>query len=95
MDNLLTQIEQHGEPFMFAAAVPQTLTVAGGQLTLGLVLHVMHSTQIANLDHVQAWRLTGTGDSIDVRLKPATNKDMTVRTAPAGNFAAHRQPLAS
>jgi hypothetical protein len=69
--------------------------VAGGQLPLGLVLHVMHSTRIANLDEVRAWRLAGTGGSIDVRFEPATNRDMTVRAATGSEPAAREQPRAS
>ena len=80
---------------MFVAAVPETLRVAGGQLPLGLVLHIMHSTRIANLDEVRAWRLAGTDGSIDVQLEPAGNRDMTVRAAPDGLPAAREQPLAS
>ena len=95
VDNLLAQIEQHGERFMFAAAVPETLPVAGGQLPLGSVLHIMHSTQVANLDEVRAWRLTATDGSVDVRLEPAGSRDMTVRAAPDGPPAARDQPLAS
>jgi hypothetical protein len=44
VDSLLAQVDRHGERFMFAAAVPETLSVAGGQLPLGSVLHIMHST---------------------------------------------------
>jgi hypothetical protein len=84
VDNLLTQIEQHGNPFMFAAVVPETVQAAGGQLPIGMVLHVMHSTRIANLDEVQAWRLAGAIGSIDAQFEPASNKDMTVRAAPSG-----------
>ena len=95
VDNLLAQIDQHGERFMFAAAVPETLQVAGGQLPLGSVLHIMHSTRIANLDEVRAWRLAGTDGSIDVRLEPGGNRDMTVRAAPADPPVPRDQPLAS
>jgi hypothetical protein len=95
VDNMLAQIEQHGHPFSLAAATPETLQVAEGQLPLGLVLHIMHSTRIANLDEVRAWRLTSTdGDSIDVQFEPGSNRDMTVRSAP-GEPAAHEQPQAS
>jgi len=80
---------------MFAAAVPETLSVAGGQLPLGSVLHIMHSTRIANLDDVRAWRLAARGGSIDVQLEPAGSSDMTVRTPPGGPPAARDQPLAS
>jgi len=79
---------------MFAAAGPETLSVAGGQLPLGSVLHIMHSTRIANLDDVRARRLAAEG-SIDVRLEPAGNRDMTVRAAPGHQLAAPDQPLAS
>ena len=65
--------------------------MAGGQLPIGLVLHIMHSTRIANLDEVRAWRLAGTDGSIDVRFEPASNKDMTVRAAPADEPAG-REP---
>lgn len=95
VDNLLAQIEQHGDPFSFTAAVPETLQVAGGQLPLGLVLHVMHSTRIANLDEVRAWRQAGTGGSIDIQFEPASNKDMTVRAAPSGEPAMPEQGRAS
>lgn len=95
VDNLLAQIEQHGDPFSFTAAVPETLQVAGGQLPLGLVLHVMHSTRIANLDEVRAWRQAGTGSSIDIQFEPANNKDMTVRAAPGGGPAMPEQDRAS
>ncbi len=83
VDNLLTQIEQHGDPFMFAAAIPETVQAAGGQLPIGTVLHVMHSTRIANLAEVRAWRLADAEGSIDVQFEPACNKDMTVRAAPS------------
>jgi hypothetical protein len=95
VDNLLAQIEEHGDPFSFTAAVPETLQVAGGQLPLGLVLHIMHSTRIANLDEVRAWRQAGTGGSIDIRFEPASNKDMTVRAAPGGGLAMPEQGRAS
>ena len=95
VDNLLAQVDQHGEQFMFAAAVPETLSVAGGQLPLGSVLHIMHSTRIANLDEVRAWRLVASDGSIDVQLEPAGNRDMTVRAAPADPPAPHDQSLAS
>jgi hypothetical protein len=80
VDDLLAQAEQHGERFMFAA--PETLAVAGGQVPLGPVLHIMHSTRIANLDDVRAWRRAATDGSIAVRLEPAGNRDMTVRGRP-------------
>lgn len=95
VDNLLAQVDQHGERFMFAIAVPETLSVAGGQLSLGSVLHIMHSTRIANLDEVRAWRLAAASGSIDVLLEPVGNRDMTVRAAPANSPAPHDQPLAS
>jgi hypothetical protein len=88
VDNLLTQIDQHGEPFMFAAAVPETVQAAGGQLPIGMVLHIMHSTRIANLDEVQAWRRGDAKGSIKVQLEPAGTRDMTVRAAPGGAPAA-------
>jgi hypothetical protein len=91
VDNLLAQIEQHGNPFGFTAATPETLQMAGGQLPLGLVLHIMHSTQIANLDEVQAWRLAGAGGSIDVQFEPASNRNMTVQAAPSGEPVTHEQ----
>jgi len=84
VDRLLAQIGQHGNPFSLTAAMPETLLVAGGQLPLGLVLHVMHSTQIANLDEVRAWRLAGTRGSMEVRFEPADNRNMTVRAAASG-----------
>jgi hypothetical protein len=95
VDNLLAQIGQHGNPFSFTAAMPETLLVAGGQLPLGLVLHVMHSTQIANLDEVRAWRLAGTGGSIEVRFEPANNRNMTVRAATSSEPVAYEQHRAS
>jgi hypothetical protein len=95
VDNLLTQIKQHGERFMFAAAMPETLSVAGGKLPLGLVLHIMHSTQITNLDDVRAWQVASAHGSIDVRLEPAGNTDMTVRAAPVRQPAEHEQTMAS
>lgn len=95
VDNLLAQIDQHGERFMFALAVPETLAVAGGQLPLGSVLHILHSTRIANLDEVRAWRQASTIGSIDVRLEPGGNRDMTVRPTPANPPAPHDHPLAS
>lgn len=95
VDNLFAQIEQHGERFSFAAAVPETLQVAGGQLPLGMVLHIMHSTRIANIDKVRAWRLAGTNGSIGVRFEPATNRDMTVQAAVGGDPATDEQPQAS
>ena len=95
VDNLLAQIDQHGDRFMFAIAVPETLSVASGQLPLGSVLHIMHSTRIANLDEVRAWRLAGPSGSIDVQLEPGGNRDMTVRAAPANPPAPHDKALAS
>lgn len=94
VDCVLAQIEQHGQPFSLAAATPEILQVAGGQLPLGLVMHIMHSTRIANLDEVRAWRVSSTDSDIDVRFDPASNKDMTVRAAP-GEPAAGEQTLAS
>lgn len=95
VDNMLAQIEQHGHPFSLAAATPETLQVAGGQLPLGPVLHIMHSARIANLDEVRARWLTSTGGgSTDVHFEPGSNRDMTVRSAP-GEPAAHEQPQAS
>jgi hypothetical protein len=95
VDNLLTQVEQHGERFMFAAAMPETLSVAGGKLPLGRVLHIMHSTRITNLDDIRAWQQAGADGSIDVRLEPAGNTDMTVRATPDSPPAVHEQALAS
>ena len=94
VDKLLAQVEQHGNPFSLTAATPETLQVAGGQLSLGLVVNVMRSARIANLDEVRAWRLAGTTGSIDVRFEPASNRDMTVRAA-AAESTAREQPLAS
>ena len=88
VDNLLTQIEQLGDRFAFALATPETVEVAGEQLPIGVVLHVMRSTRVANLDEVRAWRLAGADGSIEVRFEPASNKDMTVRAAPGGAPAA-------
>lgn len=85
VDNLLTQIEQCGDSFMFAAAVPETVRAAGGHLPIGTVLHVMHSTRIANLDEVRTWRLDNADGSINVQFEPAGNRDMTVRAAPGEN----------
>lgn len=95
VDTLLVQIEQHGHPCSLAAVTPETLQVGGGQLPLGLVLHIMHSTRIANLPEVRGWRTTGAGGSFDVRFEPANNADMTVRAAPAGQPTEPEQPLAS
>jgi hypothetical protein len=92
--SMFTQIEQHGHPFSLAAATPEILQVAGGQLPLGPVLHIMHSARIANLDEVRAWRLASTDGSIDVRFEPGSNRDMTVRAAPGGSTA-HEQAQAS
>jgi hypothetical protein len=94
VDGMLAQMEQHGDRFSLAAATPEILQVAGGQLPLGLVMHIMHSTRIANLDEVRAWRVSGADGSIDVRFDPASNRDMTVRAAP-GEPAAGEQTLAS
>jgi hypothetical protein len=94
VDSMLAQIEQHGHPFSLAAATPEILQVAGGQLPLGLVLRIMHSARIVNLDEVGAWRLSGTDGSIDVRFDPASNTDMIVRAA-HGEPTAHEQPQAS
>jgi hypothetical protein len=95
VDSMLTQIEQDGYPFSLAAVTPEILQVAGGQLPLGAVLRIMHSTRIANLDEVRAWRLSGAvGGRIDVRFEPTSNRDMTVRAAPAEGIA-HEQPQAS
>lgn len=55
----------------------------------------MHSTRIANLDEVRAWRLAGTDGSIDVRFEPASNRDMTARAAAGGEPVAREQPRAS
>jgi hypothetical protein len=93
MGSMLAQIEQHGHPFSLAAT-PEILQVAGGRLPLGLVMHIMHSARIANLDEVRAWRVSGADGGIDVRFDPASNKDMTVRAAP-GEPAAGEQTLAS
>lgn len=95
VDNLLMQIEQHGERFMFAAVMPEILSVAGGQLPLGPVLHIMHSTRITNLDDVRAWRLAGADGSIDVRLEPGGNTDMTVPAALGDQPTVGEVPLAS
>jgi hypothetical protein len=54
-----------------------------------------HSTQIANLGEVRAWRVADTGGSIDVRFKPANNKNMTVRAAGGGKPVAREQHRAS
>jgi hypothetical protein len=94
VDSMLAQIEQHGHPFSLAAATPEILHVAGGQLPLGLVVRIMHCAQVANLDEVRAWRLSGTDGSIDVWFDPASNRDMTVWAAP-GEPTAHEQPQAS
>lgn len=85
----------HGERFMFAVAAPETLQVAGGQLPLGRVLRIMHSMRVANIDQVRAWRLADTKGSIDVRLEPASNGDMTVQATPSGEPASNQQPQAS
>jgi hypothetical protein len=95
VDNLLMQIEQHGERFMFATVMPEILSVAGGQLPLGPVLHIMHSTRITNLDDVRAWRLAGADGSIGVRLAPGGNTDMTVRAAPGDQHTVAEAPLTS
>ncbi len=95
VDNLLAQIDEHGHPCSLYLATPETLRVAGGQLPLGMVLHVMHSTRIANLDEVRAWRLSDAGGgSIDVRFEPATDKYMAVRAAPSEPDV-YEQPQAS
>jgi hypothetical protein len=83
VDNLLAQIDQHGEPFLFAAATPETVQAAGGELHLGMVLHIMHSTRITNMDEIRAWRLGDAAGSISVRFEPANSREMTVRAAPS------------
>jgi hypothetical protein len=65
--------------------------VAGGQLPIGMVMRMMHSTRIANLSEVRAWRLADASGSIGVRFDPAGNRDMTVRAAPSGIPAAPGQ----
>lgn len=95
VDNLLAQLEEYGESFSFATATPETLQVAGGQLPLGSVLHIMHSTRIANLDEVRYWRRTAAEAAIEVRFEPANSRDMTVRAAPTADTAANEQPKVS
>lgn len=82
LDNLLTQIEQHRTRSASPPPPQRALQVAGGQLPLGLVLYIVRSTRIANLDKVQAWRLAGTDGSIDVRFQPASKRNMTAGAAP-------------
>jgi hypothetical protein len=54
-DNLLSQTEQHGDQFVFAIAVPQTVVAAGGQLPVGTVLQFLKSAASA------IWRRSGHG----------------------------------
>ena len=82
VDNLLSQVEQHGDQFAFAIAVPQTVVVAGGQLPIGTVLQYIPSARITNLAEVRAWRLRKPDGTIKVQLQPGEIKGMTVRAAP-------------
>jgi hypothetical protein len=61
----------------------RSLSPRHARLPIGTVLHVIHSTRIANLAEVRAWRLAGAVGSIDVQFMPVGNKDMTVRAAPS------------
>jgi hypothetical protein len=92
VDNLLSQIEQHGDQFVFAIAVPQTVVAAGGQLPVGTVLQFLKSARVSNLAEIRAWHLKGSDGAINVQLVPGESRDMTVRTAPP---AAHSQPPAA
>jgi hypothetical protein len=92
LDGLLARIDQDGEPFSLAVANTETLQVAGGQLPLGMVLHIVHSARITNRDEIQVWQLAGASGSIGVRFDPAGNRDMTVRAAPPVNLPPE-QPL--
>ena len=82
VDNLLSQIEQHGDQFVFAIAVPQTVVAAGGQLPIGSVLEFIQSARVTNLAAVRAWRRSDPDGTINVQLGPGESKSMTVRAAP-------------
>jgi hypothetical protein len=82
VDNLLSQIEQHGDQFVFAIAVPQTVAAAGGQLPVGTVLQFLKSARVSNPAEVRAWRLKGSDGAINVQLMPGESRSMTVRAAP-------------
>lgn len=87
VDNLLSQIERHGDEFVFAIAVPQTVVAAGGQLPIGSVLQFIQSARVTNLAEVRAWRLSDPDGSINVQLGPGEGRSMTVRAAPSGPVA--------
>lgn len=82
VDNLLSQIEQHGDQFVFAIAVPQTVVAAGGQLPIGTILQFIQSARVTNLAEVRAWRLSNPDGTTNVQLEPGETRGMTVRAAP-------------
>ena len=85
--NLLAQIEAHGQPFAFTVEQEETLEVAGGRLPLGLVRHVVLSTQMTNLNEVRAWYDAGAEGTVEVRLEPGDgNRGMTIRHLPGGRL---------
>jgi hypothetical protein len=79
---LLEQSDETGEVFSFFHRAQETLQVAGGQIPLGWVMQIAHSTRITNIKDVRAWYEAGAEGQIEVHLDPANNNDMTVRLAP-------------
>ena len=79
---LLEEMQQTGETFSLCHRNQETLDVAGGQLYLGWVMQIAHSTRITNIENVRAWYAAGANGRIKVQLDPANNNDMTVRLAP-------------
>jgi len=79
---LLEQSEETGEVFTFVHRTQEILQVAGGQIPLGWVMQIAHSTRITNLREVRAWYELGRDGQIEVHLDPANNNAMTVRLAP-------------
>jgi hypothetical protein len=82
--NILEQIDIHGQPFVFATVIEETLEVSGGRLPLGWVQRSVSAARMSNLDDVKAWYEAGAHGTIKVRLEPAGNNNMTVRHMPGG-----------
>lgn len=82
--NLLEQVDAHGQPFTFATVLEETLEVAGGRLPLGWVQRFVPAARMSNLDEVRTWYEAGAQGTIEVRLEPTDNNDMTVRHMPGG-----------
>jgi hypothetical protein len=80
--SLLEGINETGEVFTFFSRIQETVQIGEGQLPVGWVMQIAHSTRITNLEDVRAWYEAGAEGRIDVRLDPANNTEMTVRLAP-------------